>query len=62
MGECGLASTVIDYSHAMGVMKTTVRHEGLKTMSVKSTVFWYVTTCNLVERARSFERILHIHL
>jgi hypothetical protein len=43
-------------------MNTAVRHEVLKAMSVKSTVLWYVTTCNLVERAQSFERILHIYL
>ena len=60
MGECGVASTAINYSHATGVMNTAVRHEVLKAMSVKSTVFWYVTTCNLVERTQSFERILHI--
>ena len=62
MGECGLASTVIDYSHATGVTNAAVRHEGLKAMGVKSTVLWYVTTCNLAERAESFERTFYIHL
>jgi len=61
MGECGLASTVIDYSLATGVTNTAVRHEVLKAMSVKSIILWYVTMCNLVERTQSFERILHIH-
>jgi hypothetical protein len=43
-------------------MSTAVRHEVLKAMSLKSSVLWYVTTCNLVERAQSFEKIIHIHL
>jgi hypothetical protein len=43
-------------------MSTAVRHEVLKAMSGKSSVLWYVTTCNLVERGKSFETILHIQL